>query len=70
MRKSTVWLVLDPYELEWQMVREQVNDLAGPAIAGIDDNLERLQRCSIDVAKQMLDEVGLVGRLNPAATRD
>ncbi len=59
VRKAAVRLVKNLDELERQMRLEEVDDRAGAAVAGIDDDLERCERVEVDVRQQMLDVGGL-----------
>ena len=53
--KRAVRLVMDLDELERQVRLELVDDQAGAAIAGMHDDLERLELRAVDVRQQVLD---------------
>ena len=58
VRKAPVGLVMNLDELERQVRLELVDDQPCAAIAGMHDDLERLQLRAIDVRQQVLDVAG------------
>ena len=60
VRKCAVRLVVHLDELERQVRLELIDDQAGAAVTGVDDDLERLQCRLVDIGQQVCD-VGLRG---------
>ena len=58
--KGTVRLMVKPHELKRQMLRQEVHDSPGTAIAAVDDDLKRRKLPRLDVAQQVPDIVALV----------
>ena len=54
MRKSTVRLIIDLFQRERQSFFQLRQDRAGPAVAGVHDDLQRFQPGYIDVFQEML----------------
>ena len=55
VRERAVRLVVHLDELERQVLLELVDDQAGAAVAGVHDDLQRLELRAVDVRQQVLD---------------
>src|SRR5690606_39432603 len=67
--EAAVRLVVDAHELQRQVRGQQVDDGAGAAVAGVDHQLQRLERGHVHVGQQVFDVGGLVGARGLAGGR-